>query len=66
MMLKTKYNYGDVVKFEINGEVKIGEIYIIDSNGTFFQREEPSYDIMVEDEECLYKHIRESLIKGKC
>ena len=47
-----------------DGKIKSGKAEIIDSNGTFFQREEPSYDIMVKDEQCLYKHIRESLIEG--
>lgn len=28
----------------------------------FFQSEEPSYDVLVKDENCLYKHIRESNI----
>ncbi len=28
----------------------------------FFQSEEPSYDVLVKEENCLYKHIRESNI----
>ena len=61
-----KFSYGDIVSFTINhnGEdiKKVGKIYIVDKYGTFEQHEEPSYDIMVEDntEHCLYKHIRES------
>lgn len=41
---------------------KKGKIMVIDSYGTIEQRDEPSYDIYVEDECCLWKHIRESEI----
>lgn len=61
MLLKPKYNYGNIVKFKNNDEIRFGKIEIIDFNG----RHEPSYDIMVEDENCLYKHIRESFIEGE-
>lgn len=64
MLLKPKYNYGDNVKFKYNGEIKLGNIKIVDSNGIFFQGEEPSYDIMVNKENCLYKHIKEFEIEG--
>lgn len=60
MLGKPKYKHGDIVMFNWNGEEKIGHIYIVDSYGTFEQNEEPSYDVMVEKEECLYKHCRES------
>ena len=61
-----KYQKGDVVKFLARNDVeKTGVIRIIDAFGTFEQDEEPSYDIMVEEENCLYKHIRESEVIGK-
>ena len=60
MIGKPKYKHGDIVMFNWNDEEKIGYIYIVDSYGTFEQNEEPSYDVMVEKEECLYKHCRES------
>lgn len=63
MLGKPKYNYGDIVKFKISDQIKIGTIEIIDAYGTFFQKEVPSYDVMVKDENCLYKHIRESFIE---
>ena len=57
------YNLGDKVYFYIEDEpVREGVIFVVDAHGTFEQHEEPSYDIMVESENCLYKHIRESLI----
>lgn len=52
-----------MVKFKIDDQIKIGTIEIIDAYGTFFQTEEPSYDVMVKVENCLYKHIRESFIE---
>lgn len=39
-------------------------IQIVDAYGTFEQDDEPSYDICVEEENCLYKHIRETAIKA--
>ena len=59
-----KYNYSDIVKFNIDNEEKHGIIYIIDSYGTFFDDSDVCYDILDEDENILYKHIAEkSIIK---
>ena len=68
MLGNPKFKVNDRVKFRIimNGfeEEMEGVIAIVDSYGTFFQQEEPSYDILVEDflggEKTLVKHIRES------
>ena len=58
-----KYCYGDKVHIiGRNGSVVEGIVEIIDAWGTFEQHEEPSYDVMVTNENCLYKHIRESQI----
>ena len=62
MIGKPKYAYQEVVKFVIGDEIKVGTVEIIDAYGTFFQSEEPSYDVLVKEENCLYKHIRESNI----
>lgn len=59
---KPKFKRDDIVKFEARNEVKQGRVYIVDAYGTFGQSEEPSYDVMVDSENCLYKHIRESEI----
>ena len=64
MLGKPKYTYGDVVKFECDGE-KTGAVAIIDRYGTFEQNEEPSYDLLNKDENILYKHCRESWIIEK-
>ena len=57
-----RYQYDDIVQFTNFDTVKTGNIAIIDAYGTFEQNEEPSYDIYVEEENCLYKHVRESWI----
>lgn len=57
-----KYTYGDTVSFEINGVTKVGTIEIIDAYGTFFDDSDVSYDILVPDENCLYKHFPESTV----
>ena len=72
MLGKPKYNYKDVVSFNISEDDKtytlIGKIYIIDSHGTFMDNSDVSYDIMVEEGEypmsypCLFKHIREDQV----
>ena len=62
MLGKPKYHYGETVKFLSGDDLKTGEIEIIDPYGTFYQSEEPSYDVMIKVENCLYKHIRESNI----
>lgn len=60
MLGKPKYDYDDNVRFIINGKEVCGKVAIIDAYGTFEQDEEVSYDILVESENTLYKHIRES------
>lgn len=57
-----KYQYGNLVKFELNGEIKEGIVYIIDKYGTFEDDSDVSYDILVGNENCLYKHINEKYI----
>lgn len=57
-----KYQYGNLVKFELNGEIKEGTIHIIDKYGTFEDDSDVSYDILVGNENCLYKHINEKYI----
>ena len=59
-MAPPRFKEGDYVVFRSNGEKKTGQIYIVDRYGTFGQNEEPSYDVMVDEENCLYKHIRDS------
>jgi len=60
---KPRYTLENEVRFNFNGRILIGIIKIIDSQGTFIQQVEPSYDIFVTDDKTLYKHIRESFIE---
>lgn len=54
-----------MVVFKIGDDKKCGMIQIVDAYGTIEQEDEPSYDICVEEENCLYKHIRETDIVRK-
>ena len=62
MLGKPKYTYKQRVKFKFNKKELVGSVEIIDSYGTCEQNQEPSYDIYVECNNTLYKHIRESEI----
>ena len=69
MIGKPKFEYGQKVRFTIsdqngNSIEKIGTIEIIDRYGTFFDTSDVSYDILVEDENCLYKHITERIVEA--
>ncbi len=58
-----KYRRGDIVRIlNRHGVAVSGEVDIVDAYGTSEQRDEPSYDILVAEENCLYKHIRESQV----
>ena len=49
----------------IKTSMKKGKIMVVDACGTTGQRDEPSYDVYVDEDHCLYKHIRESEIVSK-
>ena len=57
---------GDKVTFRCGDETKEGVVCIVDAHGTFEQPGIPSYDILVEDENMLYKHVsNEMIVTGK-
>lgn len=68
MLGKPKYDLNDKVTFKLkNIEPLTGIIAIIDKFGTFEQKEDVSYDILVESCDkfpngCLFKHIPEPLV----
>ncbi len=68
MIGKPKFNFGDKVKFTLEGKTYHGSIYIIDEYGTFEDNSDVSYDVMINDwgdnhdQECLVKHLTEKLI----
>ena len=55
---------GDKVTFCCGGETKEGVVCIVDAHGTFEQPGIPSYDILVEKENMLYKHVSRNLINA--
>lgn len=65
MIGNPKYKQGQLVKFSLQENIKEGIIYIVDKYGTFEDDSDVSYDILVTDENCLYKHVREDSILEK-
>lgn len=62
MLGRPKYDYGDKVSF-VSGRREVeGVVYIIDAYGNFSNDKDVSYDILVEDENTLYKHVMEKLL----
>ena len=71
MVGNPKYKYKDIVKFHVKPDKnvefidKVGTVYIVDRFGTFENSSDVSYDILVKEENCLYKHISEKLVLEK-
>ena len=66
MIGKPKYKENDKVEFTIyENEIRKGTVWIVDKYGTFFDKSDVSYDIFVEEENMLYKHINEKYVKRK-
>lgn len=63
MIGKPLFRLNDLVEFIFGEKNLVGTIAVVDAYGTFFQSEEPSYDIFVQEENMLYKHVQESLVK---
>lgn len=63
MLGKPKFKRDDKVQFTFQDKIIVGKVYIIDEYGTFEDDSDVSYDIMVDEENCLYKHVREDYIK---
>lgn len=62
---RPRFRLGEYVVFKSVRDEKKGKILVVDPFGTFDQNEEPSYDVYVEEENCLYKHIVESNVVRK-
>lgn len=66
MIGKPKYKENNKVEFAFNGEeLHEGVVYVVDKYGTYFDKSDVSYDIFVEEENMLYKHINEKYVKRK-
>lgn len=57
-----KYKGGDVVRFNCCGKELKGVVMIVDPWGTFEDDSNAYYDILVESENCLYKHLNEKCV----
>lgn len=65
MIGKPKYKGNDNVEFEIENKAHKGTVWTVDKYGTFFDKSDVSYDIYVEEENMLYKHVNEKYVKRK-
>lgn len=54
-----------MVTFQWDDTLKEGIVLVVDAYGTFESPNIPSYDIMVENENMLYKHVKCDLVKSK-
>lgn len=57
-----KFKEGDKVTFKCGNKDLVGTVFIVDKYGTFDNPSDVSYDILVEEENCLYKHLTEKLV----
>lgn len=55
----------DLVTFRCGDETKEGVVCIVDVHGTFEQLGTPSFDILVEEENMLYRHVSNEMIVTK-
>ena len=59
------YKVGDEVVFTLNEIQKEGVVFIVDANGTFERPVITSYDILVENENMLYKNVPYDMVSKK-
>ena len=59
------FKVGDQVTFLCGDVLKEGIVLVVDAYGAFESPNIPSYDIMVENENMLYKHVKCDLVKSK-
>ena len=64
MLGKPIYRHKQNVEFDLKDRTVHGKVYIIDKFGTFEKDDEVSYDIFSEEDNCLYKHIPESMVRS--
>lgn len=62
MLGKPKFKLGENVEFKFNNDIKEGSILVVDKYGTFEDKSDVSYDIFVEHENMIYKHINQKYI----
>lgn len=64
MLGKPKYHENDLVEFQWLKDKpnKVGVVYIVDKWGTLSDNSDVSYDILIKEENMLYKHISERFV----
>lgn len=63
-MVVPKFHYGDIVRFQDNSKEYYGQIEIVDEYGSFWSTANtPTYDILVERENTLFKHVDEKNLR---
>lgn len=65
IMERKLYKVGDEVIFMVDNKQREGIIFVVDAHGTFERPEIPSYDILVESENMLYKHVAYNMVNLK-
>lgn len=58
-----KFEMGDVVIFTVGGKDITGVVVVVDAFGTFQDPSDVNYDIYCENENMLYKHVGEKLVR---
>ena len=58
------FKVGDLVTFLCGNVLKEGIVLVVDALGTFECPNIPSYDIIVEEENMLYEHVKYDLVKS--
>lgn len=65
IMERKLYKVGDEVIFMVDNKQREGIIFVVDAYGTFERPGIPSYDILVESENMLYKHVAYNMVNLK-
>ena len=64
MLGDPKFTCGELVRFAWKEETLLGEIRIADAYGICGVHDQPYYDVVVWERNCLYKHIPEEDIES--
>ena len=63
MIGNPKFKRGDVVTFTIGEKEITGKVFVVDVFGIWLDRSDVHYDIMVEEQNMLYKHVKEKQVR---
>ena len=63
MIGKPKFKEGQTVVFTVEDKEKTGKVFVVDKYGIWMDRSDVYYDIKVENENMLYKHVGEKSLR---